>query len=149
MAGPTARLIVHPEDGEAWLLLAQARRGVGNWASAISACRKAIDTDNPDIQNRARYMCATIYQDHLDDHVNAILLLKKFIQVAEKGSAQEENARLRLAIGLIAIDNYMTAAVILDRLIETSSRATTVEKARRIRRQLPSTPEGTAGSQKD
>lgn len=106
-AGLARRLDVHPDDHEAWALLAQVHTREGHRDEALVAWSRVVDLGGRPAQ-RARYESAVLLEDR---PAEAVPLLRAFLETPDPLAAE---ARLRLGQALLDLGDASGARAELE-----------------------------------
>jgi hypothetical protein len=127
------QLAAHPEDAEAWSLLADCERKRASWEDAVTAYDELVSLSTGDQANSARYKAAQV---RLGDHRRAAVLLERFVEAEGGESLLVDKARVRLARSLVALGRPDRARTQLSQVIERAADGETVAAARQMLEQL-------------
>jgi len=122
----------HPRDVKAWNLLANCRRKAGNFGDAVTGYRKVIEYGGAAESNRARFVAATVLQDHMSRHGEAAALLEAYLERPAALKPLESEAMVRLARALLRTGRSAEAHDLLQEVLDRFPGTTAALQARRL-----------------
>ncbi|MBN2340279.1 MAG: FecR domain-containing protein [Deltaproteobacteria bacterium] len=133
-SGLTDHLETVPTDSRAWLLLADCERKSGQWHASVQAYRKVMRYSSGAAQRRAAYRAASILQDELNEHREAISLFEDYLAVASLQDAVRPEAMIRMARSYLQIGNQKEAERLLKQVAFEYNGTSAAVRARKMLR---------------
>jgi TolA-binding protein len=122
----------HPNDTEAWSLLAGCLRKEEKWEASVRAYRRAARPGGTAEASRAVYVAATILQDRLGRGDEAARLLEQFLTEDRSPRSLRAEALFRLARIERQRGNLERARALLGEVVEQHQGTTAAIRARRM-----------------
>ncbi len=121
-----------PADGKAWALLADCERKERNWYSAVTAYEKVIEHGSAKQASHAKYMAATIYQERLNDHRQALKMFKEYRRSGFVQGELRDLTDVKMARSLIAVGDCAEATQVLGAVIENQGNSFVAANAKKL-----------------
>lgn len=125
-------LLKHPHDAEAWFLLADCKKRMGDYEGAVAAYEKVSRTQKGLVANTAGYRAGILLQDKLHRHSAAIVHFERFLKRAEADFHLRPAAMLRLSRSLRIVGETERAERLLEKINNDFKATPAAQEARQL-----------------
>jgi TolA-binding protein len=129
-------VVLHPADAEAWFLVGECRRKLGDHTGAVDAYGRVVATGSDDKADIARLKAGIVLQDKLGRHGEAVGFFETMLNEKSDASPLRAEVLLRCARSLLALGRDAEARLRLQEIVSEYGANPAAVEAREILRGL-------------